>query len=334
MPFAHIMGTGSAVPEFILDNQGLEKIVDTSDEWITRRTGIKQRRVAKLENGETTASLGTRAARGALAMANLQPDQLDTIITATVTADRIFPSAACMIQKELEAFNAAAYDVSAGCSGFVYALEIANNSIKAGAARNILIIGAERLSALLNWTDRGTCVLLGDGAGAVVVSSRNEAGGILSTHIKSDGRFWDLLYAEDGSFPLPESLAGAYNMPFHLKMEGNRLFKQAVPCMSHIAEQALAQTGLTRDDIRIVIPHQANLRIIQAVSERLKIPMERFFTNVDKYGNTSSASIPIAMDEANRQGCLHKGDHVLLVSFGAGLTWGATVVQWSSGRLP
>jgi 3-oxoacyl-[acyl-carrier-protein] synthase III len=329
MPFAHITGTGSSVPEYILDNQGLEQIVDTSDEWITRRTGIRQRRIAKTDNNETTADIGLKAARAALEMAGLQAAQIDTIIVATVTADRIFPSAACMIQKELEAFNAAAYDVSAGCSGFVYAMEIANNSINAGMANNILIVGAERLSALLNWSDRGTCVLLGDGAGAVVLGSRSEPGGIMATCIKSDGRYWDLLYAENGACPPPESLKGAFNMPYHLKMEGNRLFKQAVPCMARIAEQALGQTRLSRDDIHLVIPHQANLRIIQAVSEKLKIPMEKFYTNVHQYGNTSSASIPLAMDEANRQGRIAQGDHVLMVSFGAGLTWGATIVRWS-----
>lgn len=329
MPFAHIMGTGSSVPQCILDNQGLEQIVDTSDEWITRRTGIKQRRIAKIGNNETTADLGTKAARGALDMAGIDAARIDTIITATVTADRIFPSAACMIQKELEAFNAAAYDVSAGCSGFVYALEIANGSIKAGMANTVLIVGAERLSALLNWGDRGTCVLLGDGAGAVVLTSHEEPGGILATRVKSDGRYWDLLYADNGDCPPPECLAGAFNMPYHLKMEGNRLFKQAVPCMTKVAEEALARTGLSRDDIQLVIPHQANLRIIQAVAEKLKIPMEKFFTNVHQYGNTSSASIPLAMDEANRQGRLVKGDNILFVSFGAGLTWGATVVQWS-----
>lgn len=329
MPYAHLLGTGSALPEFVLDNHGLETIVDTSDEWITRRTGIKQRRISKLEKGETTASLGTQAARDALEMAGITPDRIDTIIAATVTADRLFPSAACMIQKDLEAFNAAAYDVSAGCSGFVYAMEIANNSIRAGMAHNVLIVGSERLSALLDWTDRSTCVLLGDGAGAVVLGGQETPGGILSTRMKSDGRHWDLLYAEDGTFPLPESLDGAYNMPYHLKMEGNRLFKQAVPCMAHIAEEVLSRTGLKREDIDLVIPHQANLRIIQAVSDKLKIPMDRFFTNVDRYGNTSSASIPIAMDEANHQGRIKKGDHVLLVSFGAGLTWGGAVLEWS-----
>lgn len=329
MPFAHIAGTGSAVPERILDNAGLEQIVDTSDEWITRRTGIKERRIAMAAKGESTAELGTLAARRAMEKADVSADQIDTIITGTVTSDRMFPSAACMIQKELEAFNAAAFDIAAGCSGFLYALEQGNNAIKAGMADTILVVGAERLSAILNWEDRGTCVLLGDGAGAVVLRRHDRPGGILSTHIKSDGRYWDLLFCDDGNNPPPESLKGLAFMPFHLEMAGNRLFKQAVPSMASIAEKALQRNGLSREDIQLVIPHQANLRIIQAVSEKLKIPMEKFFTNLQHYGNTSAASIPLAMDEANRQGLIKKGDNVLLVSFGAGLTWGAAILEWT-----
>jgi 3-oxoacyl-[acyl-carrier-protein] synthase III len=329
MFFAHIKGTGSAVPERILANAELETMVDTTDEWITRRTGIKQRHIAMQSNNESTAQMGTQAARRAMETADITADQIDLIICGTVTADRIFPSAACMIQKELEAFNAAAYDVSAGCSGFLYALEAANNSIKVGMSKICLVIGAERLSTIVNWQDRGTCVLLGDGAGAVVLRSETLPGGIQSTHIKSDGRWWDLLYADTGNDPPPAILEGMINIPFHLKMEGNRLFKQAVPSMAGIAEQALEQNGLRREDIQLVIPHQANLRILQAVSEKLKIPMDKFFTNLQHYGNTSSASIPLALDEANRQGRINKGDRILLVSFGAGLTWGAAVLQWT-----
>jgi 3-oxoacyl-[acyl-carrier-protein] synthase-3 len=330
MPFAHITGTGSAVPERILDNAGLEQIVDTSDEWITRRTGIKERRIAMADKDETTAALGAQAARRAMQMAGVSADQIDTIITGTVSADRIFPSAACMVQKEIEAFNAAAYDISAGCSGFMFALDIANNNIKAGMSNTCLVLGAERLTTFVNWKDRGTCVLLGDGAGAAILQNRAAPGGILSTHIKSDGRYWDLLYSDNGNDPPPELLKGLASVPFHLKMEGNRLFKQAVSSMAGIAETALGQNGLTREDIQLVIPHQANLRIIQAVAEKLKIPMDRFFTNVHKYGNTSSASIPLALDEANRSGRINHGDIVLLVSFGAGLTWGATLLKWAA----
>ncbi len=330
MAYAHIIGTGAWVPQRILANEDLERIVDTSDEWITRRTGIKERRIASKSANECTTAIATGAARSALKMADVLPNQLDSIVVATVTADHLFPSAACMIQKELNADNAAAYDLSAGCSGFIYGLEAANNAIRMEQANTILVIGAERLSSVVNWKDRGTCVLLGDGAGAVVLRGRSEPGGILSTHIKSDGHFWDLLHSEEGNDYLPESLSDLATKPYILTMEGNRLFKQAVSHMADIAEQALAQNGLSRKKIQLVVPHQANLRIIQAVSDKLKIPMEKFFTNLQKYGNTSSASIPIALDEAHRKGCLKNGDHILLVSFGAGLTWGASIVRWTS----
>jgi 3-oxoacyl-[acyl-carrier-protein] synthase-3 len=329
MAFAHIIGTGSAFPEKVLTNEDLEKMVDTTDEWITRRTGIKQRRIANKNANESTTELGTRAALSALKMADISPDQIDTIIVGTVTADRLFPSAACMVQKSLNANRAAAYDLSAGCSGFIYSLESANNCIRAGAAKTILVLGTERLSSVLNWKDRGTCVLLGDGAGAVVVQGSDRRGGILSSHIQSDGRFWDLLYSQFGNDYLPELLRDVDQRPYQVKMEGNRLFKQAVGSMAQIGEQALSTNGLTKDDITIVVPHQANLRILQAVAEKMKIPMERVYTNLHKFGNTSSASIPLALDEAYRDGKIKTGDHVLLLSFGAGLTWGGAVIQWT-----
>lgn len=326
---AHIIGTGSAVPQRILANEDLEKIVDTSDEWITRRTGIKERRISSKNANESTTDLGTRAARKAMEMADVSPDQIDTIVVATVTADHLFPSAACMIQKELEANNAAAYDVSAGCSGFIYALEAANNSIRLKKSKTVLVVGAERLSSVVNWKDRSTCVLLGDGAGAVILRARDENGGILSTHIRSDGRFWDLLHSQDGNDFLPETLCDTAIRPYILTMEGNRLFKQAVGSMANIAELALEQNELERDDIQLVVPHQANLRILQAVADRLRMPMDKFFTNLHKYGNTSSGSIPLALDEAHRNGRIRKGDNILLVSFGAGLTWGAAILRWT-----
>jgi 3-oxoacyl-[acyl-carrier-protein] synthase-3 len=326
---AHIIGTGAAVPQRILFNKDLEKIVDTSDEWITRRTGIKERRIASKNADESTTDMGTAASRRALEMAGLSVDEVDTIMVATVTADHLFPSAACMIQKELEANNAAAFDISAGCSGFIYALDQANNSIRLGQSKNVLVVGAERLSSVVNWKDRSTCVLLGDGAGAVVLQGRDNAGGILSTHIKSDGRSWDLLHSLEGNDYLPETLHDTATKPYILTMEGNRLFKQAVGSMANIAEQALEQNGLTRNDVDLVVPHQANLRILQAVAEKLSMPMEKFFTNLHKYGNTSSGSIPLALDEAHRNGCIKNGDHILLISFGAGLTWGAAVMRWT-----
>ncbi len=326
---AHIIGTGAAVPQRILTNKDLEKVVDTSDEWITRRTGIKERRIANKNAQESTSDLGTAAARKALNMADVSADKIDTIVVATVTADHLFPSAACMIQKELEANNAAAFDISAGCSGFIYALEQANNSIRLGQSKHVLIVGAERLSSVVNWKDRGTCVLLGDGAGAVVLQGRDGDGGILSTHIQSDGRFWDLLHSIEGNDSLPEMLADTATKPFILTMEGNRLFKQAVGSMANIAEQALERNGLTRKDIDLVVPHQANLRILQAVAEKLDMPMDKFFTNLHRYGNTSSASIPLALDEAYREGRIKEGCRILLVSFGAGLTWGAAILRWT-----
>jgi 3-oxoacyl-[acyl-carrier-protein] synthase-3 len=329
MANSHIIGTGSSLPQRVLTNEDLESIVDTSNEWIVRRTGIKERRIARKDAGESTTELGTRAARAAMEMADVSPEKIDAIVVATVTADHLFPSAACMIQKELGANNAAAYDLSAGCSGFIYGLETANNSICTGQVKTALVIGAERLSSVVNWKDRSTCVLLGDGAGAVVLSARDEKGGILSTHTKSDGRFWDLLCSQNGNDYLPETLKGTALRPYTLTMEGNRLFKQAVSAMASITEQALEQNGLTRDDIRLVVPHQANLRILHAVADKLKMPVEKFFTNLQKYGNTSSASIPIALDEAHRSGRFSNGDHLLLVSFGAGLTWGAAVLRWA-----
>lgn len=325
---AHITGTGSAAPQRILNNQDLERIVDTSNEWILRRTGIQERRISSKNRKESTTDLGTQAAMAAMQMAGVTADQIDLIIVATVTGDRQFPAVGCLIQKEINACNAVAYDISAGCSGFIFGLELANNAIHTNSATKALVIGSERLSSVVDWKDRSTCVLLGDGAGAAVLEGRPEAGGILTSHIKSDGSYWDLLFAEEGTIYQPEGLQDTAAIPFHLKMEGNRLFKQAVGCMANITDTALAQINLTRDDIHLIIPHQANLRILQAVADKLRLPMDIMFTNLQKYGNTSSASIPLAMDEACRQGRMHKGDNILLISFGAGLTWGATILRW------
>ena len=326
---AHIIGTGSSTPKRILSNRDLEGIVDTTDEWITRRSGIKERRIASRGEQESTTDLATRASRDALEMAEVSPEELDMIVVGTVTPDRQFPSAACMVQQTLNAGNAMAFDVSAGCSGFLYALSIVNNAIQTGNCKKALVIGAERLSTILNWQDRSTCVLLGDGAGAVVLSSSAEKGGILSSHLKSDGTLWDLLYSSYGNDYTPDSLQNLDLKPFQLKMEGNRLFKRAVGCLSEIAREALKYNALSSEDIELVVPHQANIRIIQGMANNLKVPMNKIFTNLHKYGNTSSASIPIALDEANRDGLLMKGAHILLVSFGAGLTWGASILKWS-----
>ncbi|MBF0475041.1 MAG: ketoacyl-ACP synthase III [Deltaproteobacteria bacterium] len=326
---ASIVGTGSSLPQMVLSNKELETIVDTTDEWITRRTGIKERRIASKHREETSTDLATQAALKALDMAGMGPNQLDMIVVGTVTPDRQFPSTACMLQKTLNADRIAAFDVSAGCSGFLYALSIVNDAIRAGSCKTALVLGVERLSTIVDWQDRGTCVLLGDGAGAVVVTASSDGRGILSTHLRADGSLWDLLYAQYGHEYLPEVLQDVDIKPFHLRMEGNRLFKRAIGCLSSIATEALEHNSLTSEDIALVVPHQANLRIVQAMAGNLNFPMEKVFTNVHKYGNTSSASIPIALDEANRQGLLKKDDRALLVAFGAGLTWGSSIVTWS-----
>jgi 3-oxoacyl-[acyl-carrier-protein] synthase III len=326
---AHIVGTGLSVPERILSNKDLEGIVDTTDEWIVRRSGIRERRISSPDRKETTTHLSTHASEKAMAMAGVLPDQLDMIVVGTVTSDCQFPSTACMVQEALNAENAVAFDVSAGCSGFMYALNVVNNAIQCGTCRKALVVGVDRLSSIVNWQDRGTCVLLADGAGAVVVSSNAEEGGILSSHLKSNGKLWDLLYSSDGNGYTPSILQGLSKKPYHLKMSGNRLFKQAIECLTSISKTALKHNSLSSDQIDLVVPHQANIRIIQAMADNIGVPMTRVFTNLHKYGNTSSASIPIALDEANRGGLLVRGKNVLLVSFGAGLTWGASVLKWS-----
>jgi len=329
MPHTHIIGTGSSIPKRILSNKDLEGIVDTTDEWIMRRTGIKERRISSNGGRESTTDLTTQASLKAIEMAGISPKSLDMIVVGTVTPDRQFPSTACMVQEALDADDAMAFDVSAGCTGFLYALSMADNAIRSGTCETALVVGVERLSTILNWKDRGTCVLLGDGAGAVVVASTREKGGILSTHLKSDGRFWELLYSYYGNSYTPEILQGIDIKPFQLSMNGNRLFKQAVNCLSSIANEALEHNCLSSEDIGLLVPHQANIRIIKAMAKNLRVPMERVYTNIYRYGNTSSASIPIALDEANREDLLRKGGYVLLVAFGAGLTWGASIVRWS-----
>jgi 3-oxoacyl-[acyl-carrier-protein] synthase-3 len=330
MPHTTILGTGSSTPKRILSNKDLESIVDTTDEWITRRTGIKERRISSKGGKESSADLTTRASVKAIEMAGISPSTLDMIVVGTVTPDRQFPSTACMVQEALGAENASAFDLSAGCTGFLYALSMADNAIRCGTCRVALVAGVERLSTVLNWRDRSTCVLLGDGAGAVVVAStKEEKDGILSTHLKSDGSLWELLYSSYGNSYTPEILQGIDIKPFQLSMDGNRLFKRAVGYLSAIANEALEHNCLSSKDIALLVPHQANIRIIKAMAKSLRVPMEKVYTNIHRYGNTSSASIPIALDEANREGLLRKGDYILLVSFGAGLTWGASIVRWS-----
>lgn len=317
------------MPERILSNKELEGIVDTTNEWIFRRSGIRERRISSNAKEESTTNLATKASVKALEMAAISPTDLDMIVVGTVTPDRQFPSTACMVQEAINADKAAAFDVSAGCSGFLYALTVANNAISCGTIRTALVVGVERLSSIINWQDRGTCVLLADGAGAVVLTAKPAQGGILSSHLKSDGKFWEFLHASDGNSYLPAILKDVAKRPFHLKMQGNPLFKRAIHCMSQIAKDALIHNNLNTNDISLVVPHQANMRIIEALAKNIKIPMEKVYTNIHKYGNTSSATIPIALDEANREGRLMKDGHVLLVSFGAGLTWAASILQWT-----
>ncbi|MBW2358920.1 MAG: ketoacyl-ACP synthase III, partial [Deltaproteobacteria bacterium] len=293
--------------------------VDTTDEWITRRTGIKERHISSKGGNENTTDLATKASLKAIEMAGISPESLDMVVVGTVTPDRQFPSTACMVQTALGASKAAAFDVSAGCSGFLYALSTVNNAIRSNSCKNALVIGVER----------STAVLLGDGAGAVVVAPTTKKEGILSTHLKSDGKLWDLLYSSDGNLDTPKILQTIGIKPFHLKMEGHRLFKRAIECLCSIAREAFQHNSLKSEDVGLVVPHQANIRIIQAMAKNLNIPMEKVYTNLHRYGNTSSASIPIALDEANREGLLKKDDHILLVSFGAGLTWGASILRWA-----
>jgi len=323
---ARITGTGAAVPDKALTNADLEKLVDTSDEWITARTGIKERRIAA--GHEYTSTFATRAAENALEMAGIGPEELDLIIVATVTPDFPFPSTACLVQNNLKATKATAYDISAACSGFLYGLSLADMYIKTGAVRKALIIGAEVLSRIVDWTDRNTCCLFGDGAGAVVVEARAGEQGILSTHIHSDGRHWELLYQPGVGSRNPAVQKTLDERLVYISMQGNEIFKLAVRAMEEVALEALAANNLSTSDIDLFIPHQANRRIIDAIGKRLGLDEKRLFINLERYGNTSSASIPIALDEANRSARIMSGDILLLDAFGGGLTWGAALMRW------
>lgn len=324
---ARITGTGSAVPDKVLTNHDLEKLVDTNDEWITTRTGIKQRRIAA-EN-EYTSTFATLAARRALEMAGVSPEELDLIILGTVTPDFPFPATACIIQQELGAHRAAAFDLSAACSGFIYGLNMAEAYIKSGMARKVLVMGAEVLTRIVDFTDRNTCILFGDGAGAVVVEADTGEQGIFSSHIFTNGTHWGLLYQPGCGGRNPAVAPNTFTDKLHyLRMEGNEVFKHAVRAMGDAAVAALEHNAVTADDVSLLIPHQANRRIIEATGKRVGIPEERIFVNLHKYGNTSSASIPLALDEANREGRLKSGDLVLLDAFGGGFTYGSVLLKW------
>jgi 3-oxoacyl-[acyl-carrier-protein] synthase-3 len=322
-----IAGTGSSLPEKILTNSDFEKLVDTTDEWITTRTGIKERHIAA--EGEYTSTFAAEAGRRALAMAGVHPEEIDLIILGTVTPDFPFPSTACIVQDLLGATNATAFDVSAACTGFIFGLSIAEKYIRSGAARKILVIGAEVLSRIVDWQDRNTCVLFGDGAGAAVLEASDGGHSLISTHTFSNGSYWNLLYQPGSGSRNPATDSRTIiDRQIYLKMEGNDVFKHAVRAMEEAAIKALDSNGLSSTDISLMIPHQANRRIIDATAKRLGIESERLFTNLHRYGNTSSASIPIAMDEVNRQGLLKPDGKLLLVAFGGGFTYGSALINW------
>ncbi len=322
MIYARIAGTGSCLPEKVVTNHDLEKTMDTTDAWIQERTGIKRRHIAG--DGETTSSIGLEAARRAMQEADVSAEDIDLIIVATTTPDKIFPSTACIIQRQLDVRTGPAFDLQAVCSGFVYALDVANRFIKTGGAKTALVIGSETLSRIVNWEDRGTAVLFGDGAGAVVLQQSDEPG-ILATHIHADGQYEELLQVRSGiSVGYDDTRAGNA----FIEMNGNAVFRRAVASFDNIARETVADLGGTLSDIDWFVPHQANMRIIKAAAKRLDMPMERVIATVDEHANTSGASIPLALDVAIRDGRIKRGQNLLLAAFGAGFTWGSAMLKY------
>ncbi len=321
-----ITGIGNYFPKKILTNNDLEKMIDTSDEWITTRTGIKQRRIAAED--ESTSAMAAKAARKAIKGAGLKPSDIELIMVATITPDMNFPSTACLVQAEIKAFNAASLDIGAACSGYVYGLSIARAYIASGVYKNILLIGAEKLTSITDWTDRNTCVLFGDGAGACVLQPGYTNSGIQSILLGSDGRKGGLLYIPAGGSKMPSNQQTVNEHLHFIKMKGSELFKVAVTKMTEAAVGALEMCGMTPDDIDMLVPHQANIRIIRAVGKKLKLSDERVYTNIEHYGNMSSASIATALNEAVIKGRIRKGNIAVLTAFGGGLTWGACVIKW------
>ena len=325
MSFVRFLGTGSAAPEKVLANADLEKIVDTSDEWIQTRTGIRERRIA--DPGVATSDIAYDACVRALESASVEPRELDAIIVGTVTPDYIFPSTACLLQSRLGARHIMAFDLLAGCSGFMYALQAGKGIISGGDAKKVLVVGAETLSTIMDFQDRSTCILFGDGAGAAVISA-SDTPGIMSITMGANGNQWQLLYMPGGGSRIPASEESIRNRAHFLKMAGQEVFKEAVKAIESSSLEAIRLADLTPDDIDLFIPHQANYRILEAVRKRLGLPEEKVFSNLDRYGNTSSASVPIALDEAVRSGRVKKDDKILISVFGAGFTWGAAVINW------
>ena len=331
--YAHIAGWGKYVPSKVITNEDLSRSVETSDEWIVSRTGIRERRVAASPK-ETTATMSFEAAKQALEVAGITPNDLGLIIIATVTPEYSFPATACVVQDMLGAEHAGAFDLSAGCSGFMYGLAMGSQAIASGAQQHVLVIGAETLSRIVNWHDRETCVLFGDGAGAVVLSGSDEPGGVLSTLIRADGSGGELLILPAGGSHQPPTLDTVATGQHYVRMNGREVFRFATRVMDEATRKVVADAGLTLQDVDLFIPHQANLRIIQAAVRALKMPMDKFFVNLERYGNTSGASIPIALCEAVDAGRLSPGDHLVMVGFGAGLTWAASVIQWGVPKPP
>ncbi len=327
-PFARVAGLGVAVPQKILTNADFERMFDTSDQWIVERTGIRERHIAG--PGDTVAGLSEQASRIALEQAGLTPMDLGAIVVGTATPDRLLPATACDLQALLGAENAAAFDISTACPGFIYATSIAEALIAQGQSENVLVLGAEKLSTITDYQDRSTAVLFGDGAGAAVIRRTDGADGrgILSTFLKTDGRLANLLYRPGGGSSDPISDKVVSERTHYIKMAGREVFKAAVLAMSEACDQALARAGLTGDDIDLLVPHQANIRIIEATAKHAGVPMAKVMVNIDRYGNTSSASIPLAIDQARSEGRIKPGSILLLVAFGAGFTWGSVVLRW------
>ncbi len=321
---AAVLGTGSCLPERILTNHDLEEMVETSDEWITSRTGIKTRRIAG--QGDDNFLLASRAARQALDMAGLDAAEIDMIVVATITPHMMMPACACFVQAEIGADNAFAYDLNAACSGFLYGLDLVDSYLVRRPDMKILLIGSETLSAHIDWADRNTCILFGDGAGAVVLSGREDRG-VQASRLYSDGRLWNLLYMDSPESLNPE-IVQKNRKGCYMQMSGRDVFKFAVRSMEGAVNELLFSEGVSVDELALIIPHQANIRILNKLLDRLSIPADKAFINVDRYGNTSAASIPIALDEVNRAGRLHRGDKVLFCSFGGGFTWGALLMEW------
>lgn len=320
-------GLGAYAPERVMTNAEFEKMLETSDTWIRERTGIRERHIARRD--ESTASMAAEASKVALKEAGFGADALDTIIVATATPDRLLPSTACDLQALLGASQAKAFDVSAACSGWIYGLVVGDSMIQSGNAERVLVLGAEKLTSIVDWTDRSTAVLFGDGAGAAVLTKGDGTRGIVSSYLKSDGNLAELLWRPGGGTACPPDAEGRLEPhSYFIRMAGREVFKNAVRSMADAASKALAKAGITGDQVDLLVPHQANIRIIEATAEHANIPMERVYVNVDRYGNTSSASIPLALDEARRSGRIKPGMTVLLVTFGAGFTWGSMVVKW------